>query len=241
MNRDVRRKLEMAVRVREFSRAHPSADANYGAVLGRLEDRIARMEALARQQQGGYLARRAASSRRATLRRRIQRDMLRHLVTVAELAARDNPTLAGRYRQPSTNGPHEAFRTLARKMLEQGRADRDLLAQYGLAERLLDDLAAALDEFDASVAESGRARQEHVGARAELEAVGDEIMRIVDLLDGLNRYRFGGDAEKRAAWESARELVSGPRSAPAGEAPGTTTAPATAPASPATGEIKPAA
>ena len=35
MNRIVRRRLEMAVRVRDFSRAHPSADANYAPVLGR--------------------------------------------------------------------------------------------------------------------------------------------------------------------------------------------------------------
>jgi hypothetical protein len=48
----------MAVRVRDFSRAHPSADANYAPVLGRLEERVTRMEALARQQ-GGYLATRA--------------------------------------------------------------------------------------------------------------------------------------------------------------------------------------
>lgn len=32
----------MATRVRNFSRAHPSADANYVAVLSRLEERITR-------------------------------------------------------------------------------------------------------------------------------------------------------------------------------------------------------
>ena len=36
MNRIVRRRLEMAVRARDFSRAHPSTDANYAAVLGEL-------------------------------------------------------------------------------------------------------------------------------------------------------------------------------------------------------------
>jgi hypothetical protein len=37
------------------------------------------------------------------------------------------------------------------------------------------------------------------------------VLRLVDMLDGLNRYRFGGNAELRAAWESARNVVSGPR------------------------------
>lgn len=37
-----------------------------------------------------------------------------------------------------------------------------------------------------------------------------EVMRLVSLLDGLNRYRFSGNAEMRAAWESAKNVVSGP-------------------------------
>jgi hypothetical protein len=38
------------------------------------------------------------------------------------------------------------------------------------------------------------------------------------MLDGLNRYRFEGNAELLAAWESARKVVGGPRS-PAVPAP----------------------
>jgi hypothetical protein len=41
--------------------------------------------------------------------------------------------------------------------------------------------------------------------------VSDEVLRLVDMLDGLNRYRFAGNAELRAAWESARNVVSGPK------------------------------
>ena len=38
-------------------------------------------------------------------------------------------------------------------------------------------------------------------------------MQLVGMLDGLNRYRFSGNAELKAAWESARKVVSGPRAA----------------------------
>jgi hypothetical protein len=41
--------------------------------------------------------------------------------------------------------------------------------------------------------------------------VSDEILRLVEALDGINRYRFSGNAELRAAWDSARNLVSGAR------------------------------
>jgi len=230
MNRIVRRRLEMAVRVRDFSRAHPSADASYAPVLARLEDRVARMEALARQQQGGYLVKRSSVTRRRGLRRRLHHELLRHLVTVAEDAAAEEPALAEKFRLPPSNGSNEAFRTLARKMLEQGQAGRELLAKHGLMATLLDDLTAAVDQFDASVAETNEGRRDHVGARAELDAVSDEVMHLVELLDGLNRYRFGGDAELRAAWESARKVVAGPRTEPKEEPP-----------APPAGEVKPAA
>jgi hypothetical protein len=43
--------------------------------------------------------------------------------------------------------------------------------------------------------------------------VSSEIMLLVGMLDGLNRYRFAGNAELLAAWESARKVVTGPRTA----------------------------
>ena len=112
-------------------------------------------------------------------------------------------------------------------MLEQGQAQRELLAKHELADRLLEDLAAAVDQFDASVAETNEGRRGHVGARAELDAVSDEVMQLVEMLDGLNRYRFGREAELLAAWERARHVV-GPR-AEGKEEP------------PPAGEVKPAA
>lgn len=219
MNKAVRRRLEMAMRARDFSRAHPSADANYAPVLARLEDRVTRLQTLAKQQQGGFLARRSSAERRRGLRRRLQHELLRHLVTVAQVAAEEEPALAEKFRLPATNGPNETFRSLARGMLEQGQAQRELLVRHGLADRLLEDLSEAVDQFDASVAETNQGRRDHVGARAEMDAVSDEVMRLVELLDGLNRYRFGGQAELLAAWGSARRVVAGPRTGSKEEPP----------------------
>ncbi len=200
----------MAVAVRDFSRAQPSPDASYTLVLDELEGQVSRMEELAKQEQGGFLISRASAARRRALRRRVHHELLRHLVTVAQAASSQHPGLAERYTMPSGNATHEVFRTFARKMLEQGKAERELLVKYGLAEKLLDDLETAVDDLDASVVDSNQGRRAHVGARAELKAVSDEVMRLVRLLDGLNRYRFSGNAELRAAWESARNVVSGP-------------------------------
>jgi len=232
MNRIVRKRREMAVRVRDFSRAHLSTDANYAAVLGQLEERLTRMEALAQQQQEGVATAHASTVRRKTLRRRLHHELLRHLVTVADVAAAEQPGLAERYEMPKGNETNETFRTLAHRLLAQGQAEKEILVKHGLADKLLEDLAAAVNEFDGSVAQSNEGRQGHVGARAELRAVSDQVMQLVDMLDGLNRYRFGGNAELIAAWESARNVVAGPRTAEAA---------AGGPTPPAEGGVRPAA
>jgi hypothetical protein len=107
-------------------------------------------------------------------------------------------------RLPAANATNKAFQTLARKMLEQGRAQQELLARHGLADKLLDDLAAAVNEFGASVETNG-GKQHHVLARAELDDLSDEVMRLVGMLDGLNRYRF--ERDRRGWWRGSRRSM----------------------------------
>jgi hypothetical protein len=108
-------------------------------------------------------------------------------------------------RLPAANATNKAFQTLARKMLEQGRDQQELLAKHGLADKLLDDLAAAVNEFDASVAETNGGKQDHVLARAELDDLSDEVMRLVGMLDGLNRYR--SERDRRGWWRGSRRSM----------------------------------
>ena len=236
MDRQVRRKLEMAARVRDFCRAHPSADANHASVLGRLDETISRMEVLIEQQVGGFLSKRSSTLRRRDIRRRLHGGMLRHLVTIAGSAAEEKPELVEKFQLPSINASHKLFRTVARKMLEQGQAEKELLVKHGLSATLLDDLSAGIDEFDASVAETNGGKLDHVLARAELEALSDEVMRLVGMLDGINRYRFDRDPQLLVAWKSAKHVVSGPQA----DAP-VVPEPTPAPVQPAAGEVKPAA
>ncbi len=73
--------------------------------------------------------------------------------------------------------------------------------------------------------------------RAELDALSDEVMRLVGMLDGLNRYRFERDRQLLVAWESARHVVTGPQLGTE-ENPGT---PSPGPVQAEPGEVKPAA
>ena len=221
MNRHISRRLEMAVRVRDFSETHPSTDPSFVTVLGRLKESIDRMVELSGQQVGGFLSRHSSSLRRRDIRRRLRDGLLRHLVTVAEDASAEKPELGAKFELPAHNLSHVRFQTVARRMLEQGEAERELLVKHGLSDTLLGDLAAAVAEFDASVAETNSGRQDHILAGAELSTVSDEVVQLVGMMDGLNRYRFQKEPQLLVAWESARHIVSGPQAAgAAGAAPG---------------------
>jgi hypothetical protein len=222
-----RRKLEMGTRALDFSRAHPDASPGYTAAVTRLEERLARGEQLASQQREGLLEVRAATARKLELRRAMRQAHLSHLAQVAKVAAREVPELAQKLVLRPGPTTYLAFRTAARGMAAEAQNQKEVLVKHGLVETVLDNLVQALDQFDAAVEQGAGGRQAHVGASAELKAVADEVVQIVNVMDGLNRYRFMNDAELLAAWESASNVLAPPRS-------GTST-------KPAPGEIRPAA
>ena len=58
------------------------------------------------------------------------------------------------------------------------------------------------------------------------------MVKVVRVMDGLNRYRFMNDAEALAAWESASTVVGAGKATGAKPEPGDT---------PPAGEVRPAA
>src|SRR5207249_1220979 len=72
MNAQLRRRLEMAGRVREFLRAHKTDGVGEGLGLAKLEELVQRAEVLASQQRAGLVATRSTSKHRKTLRRALQ-------------------------------------------------------------------------------------------------------------------------------------------------------------------------
>jgi hypothetical protein len=220
----LRRRLEMAVRVRDFLRARPTEGAE-AAALTRLEELLGRAQALVAQQRAGVLAERGAAQQRARVRVALQRKLLRYLAGVGVVAARENAQLAAEFRLPQNRVTDLAFITLAKGMLEKATAHQELLMKQGLSERVLGDIGAALAEFEQTLEATRAARRDHVGASGDLEVVMSGISEQVRLLEGLVRYRFGEDAELMAAWTSARNVLGpfrsrGEAGAGGGETPG---------------------
>jgi hypothetical protein len=206
-----RRKIEMGTRALDFSRAHPDGSPGYAAAVARLEERLARAEQLASQQREGLLEVRAATVRKRELRRGMRQAHLPHLAQVAKVAAREVPELAQKFVVKPGTTTYLAFRTAARGMAAEAQSQKEVLVRHGLVEAVLENLTQALDQFDAAVEHGSEGRQAHVGASAELNAVADEIVQVVRVMDGLNRYRFMSDAELLASWESASNVRATPR------------------------------
>ena len=210
MRSTIQKRLSMAERVLEFSRAHPSGDPSYAGIVARLEANVAKADQLARQQLGGENTVHASTRLRRDLRRALH-DQLRHLARVGDVVGKTHPELVEHFRLPLSTASAQAYRMAAGAMLQEAQANRDLLLKFGMASTLLDDLGSALKEYEHSVEQGQAGRRAHIGAVAELAVVSAEIMDDVQLLDGLNRYRFRLNADLRAEWESSRNIVATPK------------------------------
>jgi hypothetical protein len=206
MNYSIRRKLDMAGRVRDFCRTHPDQNPGYTAATQRLEERLTRAEALARQEVAGRQTAAGAVVNKEQLRLDIHKTIAL-LVGLAGPASREERELAVGIIRPDVNGSHQAFLTRSRVAAATGSAHKELLTRFGMPDGFLDELNAALDRYEQALNQKHAGRAAHVGARAELEAVAAEIMLIVRQLDALNRFRFRKDAESLAAWKSARDVA----------------------------------
>ena len=213
MNAKSRRKIEMAMRVLEWSKAHQDTSPGYAAAVSRLESLVARADQLATQQRDGLSDVRRATGRKVELRRTMKMAHLAHLANVAELASAEEPELAEKFVLPRLNNSHLAFRTAARAIAAEAESRKELLVKHGLSETVLQALTQSLDEFDGLLEEGARARAAHVGASTELDTVAGEGVQVVNVMTGINRTRYGRNGELLAAWETVSKVLATPHSA----------------------------
>jgi hypothetical protein len=243
-----RRQLEMGQRVLEFSRQHPDPSPGYVAAAARLQERLERAQQLARQQVDGQSEVRTSTLRKAELRRLMLSAHLRHLASVAQFAAVDDPEVLQKFDFPADATTYLAFRTVAGGMVAEAESRKELLMKHGLSDEVLSNLKVVLDQFENEVEQGAAGRLAHVGATAELVTVGEEVVQMVKVMNALVRIRFANQPELLAAWESASNVVATPRPdvtpVSGGTTPPTGTPPSTSTSSsgiPPASDIKPAA
>jgi len=213
MRAAVRRQVEMGDRAAEFGHANPAESAAYTALLGVLDELRARARASAAQQLEGIAQARGASALRRALEAELRGTHLPHLARVGASATQDQPEVGPTYRLKSTTRTVRGFLTAVGAMAEAARGQRELLARHGLQDAVMDDLTLKVGAYEEAVRQSAEGRRQHIGATADLRAVGEEIVRVVQVMDGFQRLRFARDPERLAAWVSASSVRATPRAA----------------------------
>ena len=228
-----RRKIEMGQRVLEFIRQLPDPSPGFASATERLKERLARAHQLGQQQLDGRSEVLAATARKADLRRLMLRAHLDHLISVARVAAAEDPDVAQKFSFPPDARTYLSFRAVASSMAAEAESRKDLLIRHGLSEDVLSGLIGSLAQFETAVEQGSAGRLARVGATAELVTVAEEVVQVVKVMNGQVRLKFAGQPNVLAAWDSASNVFATPRPEEQPEA-GT-------PAPPTGGDVRPAA
>jgi hypothetical protein len=207
MNSNLRLKVAMAVRVRDFLRANPFGYDPADQVAARFVEKVGRaQELLTQENQGDEAARKSVRHRRG-LRQQMTRLPLRHVLKIAKSVSAVHPDVASGRRRPGLYKNEEAFQAGVRAIVQEAQANRELFLQHGLSEESLVELDELLKTYEASISETNAGRRAHTGARAELRAVSRELMRMLQQLDGIVLYRYRDKPSLVGAWDSARNIA----------------------------------
>ena len=201
-----RLKVEMGGRTHAFCLAHSIDNPGFTTSMNHLGGLAERAITLFAQQRSGEVTERASTTQRNLLLDK-GRAELKHLHTIAEAGAQESPGLVERFRVPAAGEGQEKILTAIRTSIAEVEARKDFFIRFGMDPTTPDTLKQVLVDFSEAVDDGRAGRRAHVGARAELDHVGADIMTTVNHLDGIIRHHFKDNPELLAAWESARDVA----------------------------------
>jgi hypothetical protein len=206
-----RRVYEMCARVLSWTGAHPDDEPGFLVLVAQLQALAARIVQVIAEQRNGRVDSRAASTRKAELRRDMLAGPVAHLAQIGRMAAREQHELASTFLFKPTADTFLAFQAAARGMFAAAQAHKEVLVKHGLSDSVLERFGKMLDEFDATVTLGAAGRTVHTAATRELEALTKEATTIVRAMDARNRLRFQGDRQALEQWVSARTVLGAPQ------------------------------
>jgi hypothetical protein len=245
MNRRSNSRLNMGLRVLEFSQANPIDSPAFATTRKQLEEQVGLANQLVEEQQKGITEVRGATGTKERLKRAIRRNHLIHFEGVAIRAASEVPEVVKQFDLPRLPIRGLDFRAAARTMVEAAEQQKELLAKHGLMDEIVTKTRQLLNEYDGAVERGAEGRRIHIGASAKLETATTGIVQLVNVLDGMYRFTFADDSSQLASWVAASNIIGPPQSGgqaarrTGGESTSTQTPATGAPAS--SGSINPAA
>jgi hypothetical protein len=239
MDAKVRRQVATGAGARDFGRSHPVDAPEFVLILGELDELLELVQITAAKQREGFVDRHTAAAQKDEIERRIRGMHLPHIQRAAKSAAADDPQLAEAFpRKPATTS-QAGFRTVVGGIADAAEAHKEVMGKRGMSAAVLGDLKDSIKQYDAAMELGVRARAAHLEASAQLRHLGDEIVKRVRLLDGINRLHFQQDPAALTAWAAVSRVQATPKSGAEGSEGGAVAE--GGPAAGSAGDVRPAA
>jgi hypothetical protein len=206
MKSEERRTKEMAVRVVLYSDRHTVADAGHIVLVGKLKGVVEQMEQEEAVQRNALLDRHTSSIEKQRVERELQDGPIATIVHAAALGRNDEPGLATQLRYRPNGSTYDGHLVAARALLEEARANKEVLARHGASDVILDVYQDLVGQFEAAIKLGDEARAAHKGATSHMDVLAKEARGIVRTMDGRNRIRFKNDAKLLGEWISASTI-----------------------------------
>ena len=197
----------VTVRSLDILEDHPPASEAEGEARKLLAEKVTVMRDMTAARETGKAAGQKASGRRKLLAEEIVNFIARPLLAVAKVTHAGFPERIRRYRVPNRHVlDTEEFLAASTALYELALSEKDALLAHGLPPTLLGEFEASLAEYVALPAEASAGKNAATKAQDTLEKTAQEMLDLIQYLDGLMRYRFKDQPELLAAWATARRV-----------------------------------
>ncbi|HEY0657046.1 MAG TPA: hypothetical protein VGD05_01155 [Pyrinomonadaceae bacterium] len=127
------------------------------------------------------------------------------IVRTAEGISNEIPAMKNKFRSPGNNNDQKLL-AAARAFHTEAAPFKATFIEYGLRADFLDELEAAITDFDQTLTATSAARGEQVASTADIGETVREGMTVRQQLDVIARNKYADNTGKLAAWESASRV-----------------------------------
>jgi hypothetical protein len=206
------RRLEMLRRVRDFGATHAAqfaAGTKGNTLFTALQDEIRGLEESAAAQASGKSTAQQGTGNREDARQSLYRQ-LKAISQTARSMAFETHGLDDKFRMPRGSNDQIMLNT-ARAFATDARPLKAQFIQYEMPATFLEDLDAAITDFEDAITRQNEGQQSALNSTASLGVSTETGVAIVRQLDAIVRNKFREDRATLEAWKSVTHIERAPK------------------------------
>lgn len=207
MDDKIRRNLEMGLRVRDFGATHAAlypAGSRGAELLDALGPLLDRLDTLAAEQASGVTNAREATKAKAAARAKLKKSLTAIQLTAEGLKVK-MPGVADIFRLPNKI-TDQSLLASARAFAKDALPRQAEFITLKMPASFIADLEANIAHFETTATESRTAKEARIAATAEMVAVMQEVLDIIEELRAYTRNALSGNEGLLNAWQAASRV-----------------------------------